>query len=368
VVRRSKALSRQISKPISKQPLAILCSASLILSILACGPCAGALDEKAGFTTEGEWSIVVGAKATISAFSSTSNDPREPIDVQTASSTNTEVMAVNSISENDVEIEGLAVGSSLLELSIFDPLDASARTFSETITVIEPERMHLYRCIAAERAAVDFPQIVFARGHDALVQFHFTDSSGTYARGRGVYPVTVTPPEAGSLDAQSSDERELAIRTPESPAGPFSVSTTLAPEPVHDDAAIRDLRTIDAGQITSVNITNQASIQRGFDQKIEVEIRAGDDIVCSRLPMKFESKTPNVCNFRAADGSSTPLIENTKTVPRINPQAIGTCQIVITIVAVGVAIASTIDLDVFEPAPPSMGGSSGGGGSDYDFD
>lgn len=351
----------------AKKPLLATLGALLLLSIFACGPCAGSLDEEAYFTTEGTWAIVVGSTATISAFVNDGNEAHRPIAVQTASAADTGVLAINSISENSIGIEGLAAGRSNLEISVTDPISGAAKTFNEVITVIEPTRMHLSRCDAAAEAAVDVSRVVYARGYHALVGFVFTDASGFSAGGRGFYPIEVSPSNAGTLSEEESDERELAILIPESSVEPFAVSTTLAPDPVHPGATLGDMRTIDVSEVTDVTITNQASMQRGFEQNLGVEIRAGENIVCSKIPMTLESKTPNICNFRLPGGMSTPLVENTKTVPRINPQAIGVCQIVITLLAAGVEVASTLDIEVYEPAPePSSGGGGGGGG--YDFD
>lgn len=330
-----------------------------LLSLLACGPCSGILDDESFFFVEGEWAIVMGSTSTLEVFVSNDNDPIDPISPQGVTPVNPSVVSVTSVQQNAIEIEAVEPGETDLQITVIDPLTNESQTFIQPIAVIEPEYMKLDHCIASDGRIQD---VVHARGFPALVGFRFV-ARGVSGQGKGFYPIEVSPPEAGVLVEEESDELELAVLIAEDSVDPVTVSTTLDLDPPSQTP--RELRIIDADEITEVVLDNTASFAVGNEEELRVKIYAGDRIVCSKMPLRLEIKTPGVCSFRQKNGMESTLIENTKTVPRINTKAIGACQIIITLVAAGVAaISSTTDIEVFQPEPPTPSG--GGGGGDFD--
>jgi hypothetical protein len=232
---------------------------------------------------------------------------------------------VSASSAADLIVQGLAVGSSHVDFRGV----ADGKTIDDgfTLTVTEARWLSFSPCYNGG---------VYVRGTDGPVGYAFNWNSYPPVKGLGLYPFTVSPPDAVTLRADASTDEQWLFTIP-ADAPPTVTLTSSLPG---DDQSQFAMTIIDASAIDGVFSTGTSGGSDGESVYINVMPSAAGVPVCIRAPRTVTSTTPSVCAFATDSGDVASLVTDQGMV-KLHFVGAGTCKLTLDMGALGVSTALT---------------------------
>lgn len=251
-----------------------------------------------------------------------------------------------------LHVTGSSPGEAALDLAA--TVGESSATDVLKVRVAAPDHVHLDPCVKRR-------EVVYAAGELAIVPFRlYSRNPERQLAGRGLYPVTISPAGAASVDMTESDEQVLALKVAPDAPETITLTSTLPGEPRTYAMKIVPKRAI---RKLGVTYPEGEHVTRGERKRVFVAYETeADEVVCSRLPYKVkeQGESSKLCTFEPDVAlSQSGDIYGAAAGIMVEALVTGTCQLVLVAALEGAQIAATAAISLAITAP-----SGGGGGWD----
>jgi len=298
---------------------------AFLLALPSCGDLFDRLgnSDKGYFDISPEASLARGAWLTYTVRDYELAAPDRPgISFELLGATNDAAAHIQSMSAvADLVVQGLAEGSSHVDFRAV----ADGKTIEDgfTLTVTEARSLGFSACY--------YMGGVYVRGTDGPVAYTFNPGAYPPVKGLGLYPFTLSPPDAVTLRPDVSTDERWVFAIP-ADAPPTVVLASSLP----GDQSQFAMTIIDASAIDGVFSTGTSGGTEGESVYINVMPSAAGMPVCVRAPRTVTSTTPSVCALVTDSGDVASLVTDEDTV-ELHMVGAGTCKLKLDVGALGVS-------------------------------
>lgn len=172
---------------------------------------------------------------------------------------------------------------------------------------------------------------VYVRGTDGPVVYTFNPGAYPLVKGLGLYPFTLSPPNAVTLRTDVSTDERWVFTIPAGAPPTVVLASTLP----GDDAQFT-MNVVDASAIDGVYSTGSTGGIQGDTTPINIMPSAAGSPVCVRAPRQVTSRTPSVCRLVTDSGDALSLMTDEDTA-KVHFIGAGMCTLALDIAELGVS-------------------------------
>lgn len=258
--------------------------------------------------------IAPGAKLEVHAFA---NGTEEELTVKAARSSKPGVVAIQSVRERSVVLEGREPGVAEIEIT---SRDASGKE------LVDRMFFHVARPAVhgLEHACTEEPNAAYVRGEEIVVHHALATSDRRPVIGSGYAPVRIEPSGALELVQQPQAGGYYAFRAPSAKPRVTLRSTV--------DDKVLTMRVVDRADLTDASLRYAERMLAGRSAYVVAEVRAGDAPLCNQTALtKARSLTPSICKVTAKLDDEPDADSNREQLAEVTALAFGVCTFEVTL-------------------------------------